>query len=44
MNKPKPFTTRDITPELAATVVRDYLLPMFESDGRKLLRKRKGKT
>ncbi len=29
-----------ITPELAATVVRDFILPMFENDGRKLLRKR----
>ena len=32
-----------ITPELAATVVKDYLLPMFDNDGRKLL-KRKNKV
>ena len=31
----------EITPELAAKVVKDYLLPMFESDGKKLLRKKK---
>lgn len=30
----------EITPELAASVVRDFILPMFESDGKKLLRKR----
>lgn len=29
-----------ITPELAASVVRDFILPMFENDGKKLLRKR----
>lgn len=33
----------EITPELAATVVKDYLLPMFDTDGRKLL-KRKSKV
>lgn len=33
----------EITPELAATVVKDYLLPMFDNDGRKLL-KRKNKV
>lgn len=31
-----------ITPEMAATVVKDYLLPMFDTDGKKLL-KRKAK-
>jgi hypothetical protein len=30
----------EITPEMAAIVVRDYILPMFESDGKKLLRMR----
>jgi hypothetical protein len=30
----------EITPEIAAVVVRDYILPMFESDGKKLLRMR----
>jgi hypothetical protein len=30
-----------ITPEMAANVVRDYLLPMFETDGKKLLKKKK---
>ena len=29
----------DITPEIAAHVVRNYLLPMFESDIKKGLRK-----
>ena len=32
-----------ITPEVAAFVVKEYLLPMFESDGKKLL-SRKGKS
>lgn len=31
----------EITPELAATVVRDYLLPMFQNDGKKLLSKKR---
>jgi len=26
-----------ITPEIAAYVVKEYLLPMFESDGKKLM-------
>ena len=30
----------DITPEIAAHVVRNYLLPMFESDIKKGLRKK----
>lgn len=29
-----------ITPEIAAFVVKEYLLPMFESDGKKLLSKK----
>jgi len=29
-----------ITPEVAAYVVKEYLLPMFESDGKKLLTKK----
>ena len=29
-----------ITPEIAAFVVKEYLLPMFESDGKKLLAKK----
>ena len=28
-----------ITPEIAAFVVKEYLLPMFESDGKKSLSK-----
>jgi hypothetical protein len=32
-----------ITPEVAAFVVKEYLLPMFESDGKRLLAK-KGKS
>lgn len=31
---------RDITPEIAAQVVKNYLLPMFDSDGKKYLTKR----
>mmetsp|Transcript_11619 Transcript_11619/g.17602 ORF Transcript_11619/g.17602 Transcript_11619/m.17602 type:complete len:207 (-) Transcript_11619:1969-2589(-) len=30
-----------ITPEIAAFVVKEYLLPMFESDGKRLLSKKK---
>lgn len=37
------FTRSMITPEIAAFVVKEYLLPMFESDGKKLLSK-KGKS
>ena len=29
-----------ITPELAANVVWDFILPMFENDGKKLLKKK----
>ena len=29
-----------ITPEIAAFVVKEYLLPMFESDGKRLLAKK----
>ena len=32
-----------ITPEIAAYVVKEYLLPMFESDGKRLLSKKKKK-
>ncbi len=31
----------DITPEIAATVVREYLLPLFEKDSRKSLREKR---
>lgn len=31
---------RDITPEVAAQVVKNYLLPMFDSDNKKYLKKR----
>jgi len=34
----------DITPEIAAHVVRNYLLPMFESDIKKGLRKNMSKN
>ena len=30
-----PLSRSDITPEMAAFVVKEYLLPMFESDSRK---------
>ena len=33
-----------ITPEIAAFVVKDYLLPMFESDGKKLMNTKRGQT
>lgn len=36
-----PLKNVQITPELASAVVKEYLLPMFESDGKKIL-KRKG--
>ena len=29
-----------ITPEIAACVVRDFILPMFENDGKKILKKK----
>ena len=29
-----------ITPELAANVVKNFILPMFETDGKKLLKKK----
>lgn len=29
-----------ITPEIAAFVVKEYLLPMFESDGHRILAKK----
>jgi len=32
-----------ITPEIAAFVVKEYLLPMFESDGKRLLTSKKRK-
>lgn len=31
----------DITPEIAAQVVRSYLLPMFEKDSRKITREKR---
>lgn len=30
----------DISPELAAQIVKNYILPMFESDNKKHLRKK----
>jgi hypothetical protein len=36
----KKFTRAMITPEIAAFVVKEYLLPMFESDGKRLLAKK----
>jgi len=42
----KKWTRSMITPEIAAFVVKEYLLPMFESDGRKLMnaKSKKGLT
>ena len=31
------LSKQEITPEVAAFVVKEYLLPMFESDGKRLL-------
>jgi hypothetical protein len=39
INKPSGFSPEEITPELAAYVVRSYLLPMFETDVKKQSRK-----
>jgi len=36
----KKFTRSMITPEIAAFVVKEYLLPMFESDGKRILSKK----
>jgi len=36
----KKLTRAMVTPEIAAFVVKDYLLPMFESDGKKLMTKK----
>ena len=35
---------RAITPELAANVVRDFILPMFENDGKKFIKKKNKKA
>lgn len=35
------FTRDMITPEIAAFVVKQYLLPMFESDGKRILSKKR---
>jgi len=35
---------RAITPELAANVVRDFILPMFENDGKKFIKKKNRKA
>jgi uncharacterized membrane protein YgcG len=37
--RPSQLRVEDVTPEVAAHVVRNYLLPMFESDIKKGLRK-----
>jgi hypothetical protein len=42
-SNPKKFTPEDISPELAAYVVRTYLLPMFETDVKKHQRKARQK-
>jgi hypothetical protein len=33
-----------ITAEMAASVVRDFILPMFETDGKKLMRQKNKKA
>jgi hypothetical protein len=42
-SKPSKFTPEDISPELAAYVVRTYLLPMFETDVKKHQRRARQK-
>jgi len=37
-NIKKAIDIEEITPEIAATVVREYLLPLFEKDSRKTVR------
>ena len=37
----KALSKETITPEIAAFVVKEYLLPIFESDGKKLLKNKK---
>ena len=33
-----------ITPEIAAFVVKEYLLPMFETDGKRIISKKQSLT
>jgi len=40
-NKQQKITRQQITPEIAAYVVKEYLLPMFENGGKKHLTKKK---
>ena len=40
-NFPLKIDISDITPEIAAQVVRSYLLPMFEKDSRKLTKEKR---
>jgi hypothetical protein len=37
-DKKKEEDQETISPELAARIVRDHILPMFESDGKKSLK------
>ena len=40
-NKERPVLTIDqVTPELAASIVKHFILPMFESDTRKGLKRK----
>ena len=34
------LTLDEVTPELAAQIVKHYILPMFDSDGRKALKRK----
>ena len=36
----KQLKLKQITPEIAANVVKDYILPMFENDGKKFIKKK----
>lgn len=39
-DRPQITNIQQVTPELAAQVIKDFILPMFETDGRKLIRQR----
>ena len=43
-SKAPQLSKESITPEIAAYVVKEYLLPIFESDGKKLLKNKKQGT
>jgi hypothetical protein len=45
LTKPQPDDYKKlVSPEMAAKVVREFILPMFESEGKKILRKKNPKS